>query len=165
MGHGTSNIENWTLDIRHQILGIRHWTWDFRHGTSDIGYWTSDIRHLTVGQEIGPKILDKKSDKQNQTRNLKQKSDKKWENRSGNKSYQKSDKKLVVMTTNVLFTVNPMFYFLMRAKMRLLFPKCASAIFAYKSSNIIMWNIGNSMVTAWLLCTDKSASICSWSQV
>ena len=72
---------------------------------------------------------------------------------------------LVVMTTNVLFTVNPMFYFLIRGVMGLLFPKCASAILVYKASYIIMWNAGNSMVTAWLLCTDKSASICSWSQL
>ena len=40
------------------------------------------------------------------------------------------DPGLVVMATNVLFTVKPMFYFLTRAIMGLLFPKCASAIFA-----------------------------------
>ena len=40
------------------------------------------------------------------------------------------DPGLVVMATNVLFTVNPMFYFLTRDIMGLLFPKCASAIFA-----------------------------------
>ena len=48
------------------------------------------------------------------------------------------DPGLVVMTTNVLFTVNPMFYFLTRAIMGLLFPKCASAILVYKASYIIM---------------------------
>ena len=46
------------------------------------------------------------------------------------------DPGLVVMATNVLFTVNPMFYFLTRAIMGLLFPKCASAIFAYISHPI-----------------------------
>ena len=40
------------------------------------------------------------------------------------------DPGLVVMATNVLFTVNPMFYFLTRDIMGLLFPKCASDIFA-----------------------------------
>ena len=40
------------------------------------------------------------------------------------------DPGLVVMATNVLFTVNPMFYFLTRDIMGLLFPKCSSAIFA-----------------------------------
>ena len=35
------------------------------------------------------------------------------------------DAGLVVMTTNVLFTVTPMFYFLTRAIMGLLLPKCA----------------------------------------
>ena len=48
------------------------------------------------------------------------------------------DPGLVVMTTNVLFTVNPMFYFLTKAIRGLLFPKCASAILVYKSSYIIM---------------------------
>ena len=58
------------------------------------------------------------------------------------------DPGLVVMTTNVLLTVDPMFYFSTRAIMGLLFPKCASAIFAHKSSYIIVRNAGNSMVTA-----------------
>ena len=48
------------------------------------------------------------------------------------------DPGLVVMATSVLFTVNPMFYFLTRAIMGLLFPKCASAILVYKASYIIM---------------------------
>ena len=48
------------------------------------------------------------------------------------------DPGLVVMATIVLFTVNPMFYFLTRAIMGLLFPKCASAILVYKASYIIM---------------------------
>ena len=47
------------------------------------------------------------------------------------------DPGLVVMTTNVLFTVDPMFYFLTTTIMGFLFPKCDSAILMYKSSYII----------------------------
>ena len=58
------------------------------------------------------------------------------------------DPGLVVMTTNALLTVDPMFYFSTRAIMGLLFPKCASAIFLINHPISSCEILENSMVTA-----------------